>query len=251
MRNYGLILETQAPEDYKSGDGNLGSTLLNPEGDWRPFIPFAEYQNLGGIEPYACVSFGHTNAIETLIFKQFEFKTNWSDRFIAKASDTQVGGNSPHKVAEYIRKLGLVEEGLWPFSPEIQSFADYYQTLPPKLFQQARQFLAEYTFKHAWVPKEALRDSLKFSPIGISVAAWFKGEDGLYYAPDGVQDNHWCLLVYSKKGEYDVVFDSYPDDGETFKKLVPDMRHSMAKRYEVKKNQRETWFAEILKRFFT
>jgi hypothetical protein len=55
---------------------------------------------------------------------------NYSDRYIAILSDTTESGNSPHKVAETIRKWGLINEYELPFDSEIDSWEKYYSPKP-------------------------------------------------------------------------------------------------------------------------
>src|SRR4051794_33539420 len=104
-------------KDYVLGSyGSLGGDVIRPDGQWDPFLPIDEVQNLNGIEPYACVTFGTLNCVETLIKEQFGEERNYSDRWLAKATGTDLKlGNDPQTVAEFLRKSGDVKQTDWGF----------------------------------------------------------------------------------------------------------------------------------------
>jgi len=227
MRNYGFKYEIVTPEDYVFGSSPLKSKIVNPSGDWTEFLPKDEVQNVNNVEPYACVSFTTLNAIETLIRYQFKRRENYSDRFLAKISDTQVGGNSPQKVAEFLRKVGAVKEEAWDFGIDINTFDKYYAPIPPKLFDLAREF--PYEFKHEYVASSEAKilEALKTSPLGVSVSAWYE-KDGMFYRPEGMPNNHFTTLVQAVLGEYWLVFDSYD---KHLKRIPWNTRFDVVKRF--------------------
>jgi len=233
MRNYGFIKDERQADDFVfGGRGSLPRDVLNPTGSWFNYLPTKEFQDINNVEPYACVSFTTLNAIEILIRFQYGREENYSDRFLAKISDTQIKmGNSPHKVGEYLRKAGAVEESLWPFTSK--SFDEYYEPVPPALHAIARDFLDKYEFKHEYVDTdtETLQNALKHSPIGISVPAWYMDDNGHFYKPEGIRDNHFTTLIDCKKDEYWEVFDSYD---MAIKKVSWDNVFEVAKRYYIK-----------------
>src|SRR3990167_8789817 len=108
MKSYGLLPDVYNPEDYKFGSGQIPMEVLQENGDWTSYLPAKEYQNLNGIEPYACVTFTILNCIEILIRKQYGVETNWSDRFLSAISGTkEKQGNSPNVVAQSLRDKGV------------------------------------------------------------------------------------------------------------------------------------------------
>lgn len=228
--NYGFKKDViRVGEDYVFGGllTKIPQEVLQPDGDWTPYLPKKELQNLNAIEPYACVSFTLLNCIETLIKKQYNEDVNYSDRFLACISGTKEGGNSPNTVSEFLRKIGVVPQEVWPFDETITSFTKFYEKVPPKLYELAREFNEKWEFKHEFVPNnsELIRQALQSSPLGISVPAWYE-RNGKYYRPDGVEDNHFTTMF--KK---DTVFDSYDS---VIKELEP-MSHSVIKRFYVRK----------------
>ncbi len=70
MRNYGYIPDIDKEEDYVFGGGQVSGEIINPSGNWKPYLPVKELQNLNNIEVFACVSFTILNCIEILLKKQ-------------------------------------------------------------------------------------------------------------------------------------------------------------------------------------
>ena len=200
---------------------------LQPNSDWSSWLPQKELQNLHGVETFACVTFTILNCIEILIRRQYGEEKNYAERFLASVSGTKVGGNTPQTVCEFLRKIGVVPEELWPFSPEVTSFEKYYENIPPKLYELAREFNNEWEFLHEFVPNstELIRQALKSSPLAVSVPAWYE-RNGKYYRPDGVADNHLTTLI-----KENTVFDSYDS---IIKELEP-ISHQSIKRFYIRK----------------
>lgn len=253
QRNYGLKIDEQNPEDYVFGVSPVPFEILQPDGDWTKFLPQKELQNLNGIEPYACVSFTILNCIEILIQQQYGEEVNYSDRFLAAVSGTKEGGNSAQIVCEFLRKVGVVKEDLWPFGIDIYTFEKFYEPLPPKLYELAKEFNEKWDFKHEYVPNnnEDIQKALLCSPLGISVVAWYE-KGGKYYKPEGAHDNHFTTLIKARPNEYKRVFDSYDNfikDYEwntahaVIKRFYVDKKPESIKNEPIKKN--ESWLRKI------
>lgn len=210
MKNYGLKLDKQEPQDYVFG-AVLPTEILQQDGDWSDHLPVKEFQNLNGVEPYACVSYTLLNCVEILIKRKYGVEKNYSERFLAAISGTKEGGNSPKTVAEFLRKIGVVPQEIWPFDTSIDTFEKFYSPVPAKIYQIAEEFRKEFDFKYEFVPSNhtSITRALKSSPLLISVSAWFENDKGQFYRPDGMTDNHATTLFVEKEGEYMRVFDSY------------------------------------------
>lgn len=253
-------LTSYTPEPIVIGQDHIFGTshslqrrTLQLEGDWRGVLPIEEYQS-PLFETFACISEVITSAEEALNKASGRLECNYSARFLAAASGTKEGGNSPKKVAYFARKVGFVPENLYP-TLVAQSFDEFYQKLDPKLYEHARSYFKEKEFWFEYVPAtpEAIFDALKLSPVGVSVHAWIPDGDH-YILPDGIMPNHFTLLVYAKKNEYFIAFDSYPP---YIKKLPWDYRFGSAQRYHIsfpqeKQKTMSVWFNFIpqLKDFF-
>ena len=231
---YGLLhVDPKADGYHQNGRIRLGGTALQPSGQWDDFLPTAELQALY-MEPSACVTFTTLNAVEVLERKIFGQANNWSDRFLANISGTQVLGNDPHTVAETLRKKGVVFEQDWPYTPDINTWAKYYATIPFDIETQGQvKFRGKYAFGHQWVGTDptSMKLALQQSPLGVDVDAWpLKDENGLYHR--NRPSNHYCLVYGYNPGRYWKVFDTYD---HTHKKLTWDYGFSMVKQYTLDK----------------
>lgn len=216
MKNYGFIKDEIVPEDFQFGgersiENKFGALELQPNGDWREFIfdGIVSHQ-APGYETNSCVSHGTANALELLRRKLYQYDNDLSDRFIAKLSGTDPSkGNTPKNVAESIRKNFTVWENEWG-TKDAKTVEEFYAEIPNNLITLATARGAEYDFGYEYVPLTlfALRNALKFSPVCLSVPAWFE-RNGRYYRPDGVNDSHWvCLMHIDEHGKM-YILDSY------------------------------------------
>lgn len=186
--------------------------------------------------------------IDDIIRNPTDYSFDMSDRFLATVCDTRGKGTTPQIACEFLRKLGVPPEESWPFDKSIDTEDKFFEKLPPKLYEIARDFLAEFDFKHEHVPDDKIEiaKALKSSPLGISVCAWF--QDGIIYRrPDNMADNHFTTLISLKTGVYKRVFDSYESVIKDYEWNAP---HSIIKRfYIVKKNEvplsKNYWFVDI------
>jgi hypothetical protein len=186
-KRYGLILSPiDVGADYVLGGyGSLGGDVLQPGGSWLNLLPDNESQlDAASFDAIACATFGTLNAVEMLNRRLYGTDRNWSDRFLAKVSGTTEQGNSPHTVAETLRKKGAPNEVDYSYPPTIKTWQEFYADIPQSIYTLAIAFLNEFDFKHEYVPTTPayLMQALKYSPIGISVSAWFQ-EDNLYFKP--------------------------------------------------------------------
>lgn len=183
MQNFGVI-EGKRDTDFVAG--TLPYEERNPSGDWTSYLPPGEWQK-GTVDTMACVTFSALNSIET----QHKFLTgqerNFSDRFTARLSGTTPDGNYLWRVADCIRKDGLVDESDWP-APENFTWETYYQAPPIEVINKARLFLNEWVVQYEWIDftKESLIKHLKHAPIqvvlpGHAVLGFFRNEDVLKY----------------------------------------------------------------------
>lgn len=242
--NKGLIeIEKPAPSDYIFGGKEVKEQVdLQPDGDWSKFLPNYEAQKRG-FETWACVSFAVNNAIEVLIRKKYNIQANFSDRYLAKVSDTIIGrGNLFSEVAQAVRDHGLVSESAYPYGGE--SVNEYYQEVPQSVINEGENFNQNYSFEYEWVDwseanKKRLAQGLKKSPLVVSLYAWNESlrKNGIYQDPNHNKTNHAVLLFDFKEEEYLKVFDHYE---QKVKKLAWDhyigaaMKFSLNKRTKFK-----------------
>lgn len=216
QHNHGFIQDEVVPEDFQFGgersiETKFGALPLQPNGDWREYLFDSIYSHQAPFfETNSCVSHGTANALELLRRRLFEYDQDLSDRFIAKGSGTDpLRGNTPKTVAEFVRKNFTVWESEWA-TLDAKTVDEFYADIPQNLKTLAIARGAEWDFGYEYVPLTltALREALKYSPVGISVPAWFE-KNGEYYRPDGVNDSHWVCLMHIDEGGKMYILDSY------------------------------------------
>lgn len=237
------------PDHYFLGAEMVPEIVLQPDGQWLEFLPTKEKQLNDNFDTYGCTVFGTLNAgIEILHKRIFGIEENYSDRFLYIVSETfPPAGNDPHVVAEALRNSGAVREIDLPFDANCDTLEKYISLGEdgPAMLKLAEQFKEQFTFMHDWVfatslplflKQQKLKYALTLSPVGISVRAWQRRKNGLYFKEAGEIDTHWCVLIGYIEGEKWFIFDSYPDAGESYiKELEWDYDFAFAKRYYLAK----------------
>lgn len=215
IKQYGFIAPIVVPEDFWLGSKKLGSVVLNEKGDWRPFLPLMEQQKIG-IEVNACVSFATLSNLEMLHKLQYGEEPNYSDRFLAKMSDTQPasGGNTPKKVADTFKHSGAIPESEWPY--DNSSLEEYYKEIPQRLIDMGADWLREFSVGYEWVASDKLKDALKRGPVSVAVYAWATNDKGEYIRLG--PSTHYIVLVAFDGQDRPIIFDSYDTGLKTLDK---------------------------------
>jgi hypothetical protein len=242
MKNYGLKFDEFNPNHYFLGGKFLGTTVINPNGDWTNFVPYPKYQSRPSFDTDACTIFGTNNVIETLISFIFHEDKILSNRFLAIVSGASRTGNSPQVVAETLRNIGNIDDIELPFDSAILTEDMFYSPNPmtQSLLGKAKDFLKKYSIGHEWVypigtvqtidiQNNLISQALKISPVGASVSAWHSDGQGGY--DQTWPENHWIMIV-KDLGIYWYCYDSYD---KCFKKYSKKSNITMAKIYMVQK----------------
>jgi hypothetical protein len=240
---YGFKEDEKDDRDFLAG--TLPKVVLQPDGQWTP--PEFERQAREGLEVYGCLSFGVNSIVEMLHNVQYRSEPNYSDRFLASVSGTTIGGNTPRKVYSALRESGALPEEDYPY---VYTWNEYYQPIPAKILRKAKKWTDKYQFNYEKITKDDLKEYLQYSPIGCSVSAWHQ-KDGLYYKPEGAEDNHFVILIGYEDASHWLIFDTY--DEET-KRLVWDYDFGYLARYTLNKAPKVIWykrFIQSVKNYFS
>ena len=134
-KKYGLLFDEPSPEHFVFGStGNVPMSVLQPDRDWRPFLPKKEYQ-AEIQETFACVLFTMLNCVEILIKRKYGIDVNYADIFLAKMLETREnGGSSPQKAGELLRKAGVPKEEVW-------GIEHLFTEIPESVLKEALKFL--------------------------------------------------------------------------------------------------------------
>lgn len=249
IKNYGLVFEETAEEDYVVGGlKSAPQEVLVENGDWRPYLPAGEEQRKGEIETNACVSFALLNALEILVKRKFNAEINKSERYTAIVSDTTSAGNSPKKVAQSFRDYGVIDDYFLPFNAGI-SYDVFFSPKPmtKQYLDIGEEWKSKWNFRYEYIfnqvggrindKQKLLMENLKHSPVPISVLAWIYDEQKkLYTKPAGTPDNHEVVLVAYEEGKKWFIFDSYPEsEGDFIKELDWDYDFTTAQKIWLEK----------------
>ena len=248
VKNYGLSFsDTPDLGAYVLGGAtSLPKEILRPNGDWSQFMPKYEAQ-AEKFETWGCTVFGTLNAVEALAELVTGKKYDFSERYIYNLAEIGPGGTDPHKVCEIVRNEGLIDQELLPMT---DTYEEFCKPRPMEAQYEVKGQLFPYTIGHEYVFRfefdktyrtEKIREALKYSPLGVSVTAWFKDENGLY-VDNGLPNNHWCVLYGETKNGWKI-FDTY-DGGH--KILSFDHQIQVCKRFSfTKKPKKKNWLVEF------
>ena len=202
---------------------------------WLDYITIGEKQNWVYGDSVACVSFATLNTIEcklnyylkhNLIPKHTlnwltencyleEGEFNFSDKYIAKLSNTTSSGNSANNVLNTIvgtenkEAFGLIPESLWTFKmsdrANTASWEDYMSEIPQELIDLGKEFAKRIKLTYFRIQREDFSHYIKQSPIMTFVRSC-QPENGVYYRCDR-NINHAICMVDSE--DFDIILDSY------------------------------------------
>ena len=178
IKNYGVILG-DAPDTYRAGrvGGALPFILRNESGNWDSDLPAEERQSNDNGDSMACVTFSELNGVET---QEFHLNVTgehpeYSDRWIAKMSGTTPQGNYLYKVADAIRKFGLVKEASYPKPSAPWTWEQYHSEISEPLLSQLKaegqEWLKKWDVKYesVAVDKASLMRHLKMAPLTVVI----------------------------------------------------------------------------------
>lgn len=179
MENHGVLLG-ERPGDYRAdfAGGALPFIVRNETGNWESYLPFEEIQynpNGNWKDSMSCVTFAELSGIEAQEYALTDEIPNYSDRWIAKMSETTPQGNYLWKVADAIRKYGLVKEESYPVPEGDWDWNEYHKPIPEPLLSQLKaegqEWLKRWDVKYETVDfsKESLMKHLKMAPLTVII----------------------------------------------------------------------------------
>ena len=220
--------------------------IIKEDRNWKPDFDKINFEpQRRVVDSMFCTVFNTIKVIVGLQQAKFGFFEDYDEIPLANlAGVSPYTGGSPHAVAEAIRKHGMFPAGTYPFDDSITSKDQLIIDFTPDMLPIAARWLDKWEFGHEWVypgivgsMQSAMWEALKYSPLGVGVAAWHKDLEGFYYKPSWANDNHWaCLVVGGKEDEYWLIYDSYLDgSGTPYKKVRWDYPFSWVKKYQLNK----------------
>lgn len=223
--NSGLLVpKNYRPTDYQLGAATetLRKVVNQADGQWINFLPPDERQSNRFLETMACVTYGSLNIYEILFRVLYGINRNASDRFTAKVSGTSRVGNSLTNVQDAIRNQGLVDEAVYPWTVDVETWEQYYKDISLEILtlglkdKQLWKYLSEWVYADGGIittrNEEKIRlrqEALQWSPLGVT---WrWQAANGDKITPRAFGPaNHFTAMVGYKEGEYWEILDHYP-----------------------------------------
>lgn len=225
---------------YAGGNSPINRRTLLPGGDWSDIkipneIQVINYGSNKQYESLLCVSFnGTTDAIEYVIARQIELNlipeeklewlsdngyfegdyVNFNERFPGALGGTTSKGASVYKVADAIRKFGLIPQKMFPFA---DNFFDNIDTkfITKKMYDLGTEFLKRFSINFEWVNSQDTAEFMKYSPLGC-VGKYANQTSSEHLNPQTGM-NH-SMLQIQETDEYRKIDDSYWQQYKTYKK---------------------------------
>ncbi len=250
------------PTDFRFGSEQLAGTPLRDDGDWRDFLPPEEQQRRYGIESSACYKEAQQHTIATIQEEQFDLPDqDYAARFNDQDNATPQGG-SPINAADSFRHDGLIPEYMLPFSEDITSWSEFNSF---KGGDEIACVRAGQEWLKKWLPQydivftkyesveekyRKIREALKYSPLPVSVTAWWRdAKTGYYIKPKGMDDGHLVELVHVDEENKATIFDTYPP---FIKVLEPNFNFDFGMRWSLEKRivaVQSNWVSELFTKF--
>jgi len=232
----GVILGRGKFDWIAGGNSAIQHDILIPNKDWKQIKVEREIQWTGKYDTLFCVTYSALKSLAKLLTylegeglltkKQLDFWAdykvngmyNFSERFSGTLGETTTYGAYQFKIANAIRKFGLVPQSMFELADNFQDNIDK-KFITEEMYAKGRESLEYIAINYEWV--DNLMDNLQFSPVQtiVKFENYINPEDIL--SPDGTL-NHAVTGVYAVT-EYDEIEDTY---WQEFKRYNPDYTHS-------------------------
>jgi hypothetical protein len=218
----------ETEEDWEASQELLGGVtervILKEDGQWVDFITEYESQKNDFFNAFDCATQGGWNGVQIVINYLYGIVLNKSKRYTAVMGGTVPGkGASMNQIMEAIRKIGSVEEELWPSMTPEMTEDEFYKPIPGEVQEKESFLKSGYLFNHEWVKRplpfnspaspEDIWSMLKYSPIPAAVDGnYVFYEDKLSYEYFN-RYTHVILIVGGIENEYFLILDSENPSG--------------------------------------
>lgn len=168
IKNTGVFIG-QKSTDYVAGKvGGLNYEIVNPEGDWRPYVVLGEPQSFPNFDSFGCTGFANNNTAEIQLKFYTGHEFNFSDEALNYLADCSPTGNYVYKPADWARKNGRILQESWTIvNPP--SWIEYHKPVPQDVQSKSIKFNESYE----WVDtsRTSLDFHLKQAPLLLIIGA--------------------------------------------------------------------------------
>ena len=257
---YGFIDRVRDSDWRLGANDNLDLQKVSNTGDYTDVIPKWESQIGLYMDTMACVTYSALDCLETIfgqIMQDYSYldeyrdengDINFSDRFIAKLSETTHQGNYFTKVGDAIRGYGILKESDWdfPYKQRTPVFAwdDYYTDISQELLDKGKDFLSYFDITYRLIPINNIniKEQLKYGPIQISYSTKSPIVDGIIQNNIAYHHPNHAVMIYNVKDDGVIeVLDHYERNGHGHIKFAKDFQFGQwALQYYIKPKQLNT-----------
>src|SRR5258708_16327869 len=165
--------------------------MNNPTGQWPQPHDEDQFSHVVPKDTDACVSYSVVHVIESFIKQTLGLDVQFSERFLAKMSGTNLAGNTLENVFNALKQYGLCLDTDWP-EPTTFTWEEYYAPIPQDVIDKGKEL-----FKYV--------DIVALKTIAADgLAAALTETTLVIFTPAGTPSNARAVLSVSQ------VFDSYP-----------------------------------------
>jgi hypothetical protein len=244
LKNTGFIPEPLKEDDFRVGGiSSIEYIVVNPSGDWLPYLPTNERQSNEKEDYMNCVSQSGDSSLEMqgnyllatgqipqglinwLRFQGYidkEGHLNLNDCAIAKMAGTTHQGLGLQAFWDCVRHNGLLPECDWHHTSDNLKWNDYYSEIPQALKDKAKQFCdkdnprAFFTIEYEWVRHTegvesdytTISKHIKQAPMQIATATCPPWGSGVIQACGEAVNHATCVPKVTPALTFD--YDSYP-----------------------------------------
>jgi len=235
------FLEGRGEYDYQAGANSpVNRVVLKENSNWKDIkidneIQVVGYGTLTSYDTLMCVSFnGNTDAIEYLLSQQIKlgivpswkvqwlrdngyFKNgqlNFNERFTAIMGETSEIGAYQYKVADGMRKFGLIPQDMFPMASNFKDNIDK-KFVTQAMYDLGKKFTELFKINYEWTTPDQTEEFIKYSPLACFGKYGNIAEGEPLDPQNGT--NHSMLQIF-ETSTYREIDDSYWEQFKKYKK---------------------------------
>ncbi len=237
------FLEGRGEYDYQAGANSpVSRVVLKTDGNWKEIkidneIQVVGYGTMHQYDTLMCVSFnGTTDGFEYLISQKIKlglvpswkvqwlrdngyFKNgqlNFNERFTAIMGETADYGAYLYKVADGIRKFGLIPQDMFPMADNFYDNIDK-KFVTQEMYALGKRFAELFKINYEWTTPDQTLEFIKYSPLACfgKYANIAEGEP-----LDPQNGGNHSMLQIAETETYREIDDSYWEQFKKYKKTA-------------------------------
>jgi hypothetical protein len=216
----------------------LPQTIINPQGDWRPYCPTYEAQD--DIYPTCgCTVWCVQNAIEFMVKHLTSVEPNYSEYFTIILARIFPPGRPSKYADEAIKEHGLIPADMLPLPDREDAYLNHRPILSRYMLDEGLAWLNKYEFgrEELWAGKIPLERQI----------AWLKY--GLKRSPlaIGTKGHRTLVTFFDEATRHVTIFDTY-DHTQAIRSIEGAEIVECVRFYLAPRVPTSHWFTDLMKR---